>query len=160
MKKIFNFVIFLLIFCFSAFAQEEITGKDLFEKMKQLDNKEVVIVGECIGDIIKGDKNTFIVNIRTDDNYFIGTVLSKEDAEKINHLGKYEEKGDIIKIIGIFHSNCPVHSGEVDIHCANMEILKEGEVYAEKIDMKRFIVGLVLLFIMLFFTKLSFTKSV
>ena len=40
-----------------------------------------------------------------------------------------------------------------------MEILKEGEVYAEKIDMKRFIVGLVLLFIMLFFTKLSFTKS-
>jgi len=147
MRKI---IMIFMFFALTVFAQNVISGKELFEKSKLLNNKKVVIIGECIGDIIKYEDDIW-VNIKTQDGYFIGVVLNKKEAEKIKYLGRYRVKGDIIKVVGIFHSNCPVHFGEMDIHSNKIEVLQRGEIYEEKIQKKKVFLSLILSFTILFF---------
>jgi len=147
MRKIMMVFMFFIL---SVFAQNINSGKELFEKSKLLNNKKVIVVGECIGDIIKY-KDDIWVNVKTQDGYFIGVVLNKKEAEKIKYLGKYRVRGDIIKIEGIFHANCPVHFGEMDIHSNEIKVLQRGEICEEKIQRKKVFLSLILSFTILFF---------
>jgi len=147
MRKI---MLVFMFFVLTVFAQNIISGKELFEKSKLLNNKKVIVIGECIGDIIKY-KDDIWVNIKTQDGYFIGVVLNEKEAEKIKYLGRYRVKGDIIKVVGIFHANCPVHFGEMDIHSNEINVLQRGEICEEKIQKKKVFFSLILSFTILFF---------
>ncbi len=147
MRKV---IMIFMFFALTGFTHNIISGKELLEKSKLFDNKKVVVIGECIGDIIKY-KDDIWVNIKTQDGYFIGVVLNEKEAKKIKYLGRYRVKGDIIKVVGIFHANCPVHFGEMDIHSNKIEVLQRGEIYEEKIQKKKVFLSLILSFTILFF---------
>lgn len=141
---------FFLVLCLSGFTQNVIKGKELFENPEKFNNKSLTVVGECIGDFIEYNDDVWI-NIKTNDGYFLGVVINKNDVNKIKYLGRYRVKGDIIKVSGIFHANCPVHFGEMDIHSESIEVLQRGEVYSENIDKKKIFLSLILSFTTLFF---------
>ena len=146
MKKI------ILIFLFSAvlYSSEKVKIKELFEKSEFYSGKSIIIEGEAIGEKMgKGDE--IWINIKDEfENIGIGVVMSKKDSEKIENLGKYRIKGDIVRVEGIYNVNCPKHQGERDIHALKVEVIKKGEKYSEELDLEKIFLCFILLLITVF----------
>ncbi|MCS7179754.1 MAG: hypothetical protein NZ891_00150 [bacterium] len=143
MKKI---MFLLLILSFILKGSEKIIKIDeLYERGEKYDNKEVIIVGEAIGDIM-GQGNEKWVNIKDEfKDIAIGVVISKQDIEKIKNLGKYRVKGDIVKIYGTYNMKCTKHMGERDIHALRIEIIKRGEILPSEVKLSKIIISFFLL---------------
>lgn len=121
--------------------EDIIPVKVLFENPSMYDEKEVTIKGEVIGDIMREGED-FWINIK-DENMFIGVIINLSQKEKIRYTGRYKIKGDIVKISGIYHLHCPVHSGERDIHTEQLEIIDRGYEVPEVIQSNRIIVSII-----------------
>ena len=115
-----------------AASENIITVNDLIEQSVSLDNTEVTIQGEVIGEAIERGEYAWI-NINDTTNA-IGVWIKKSDTDNIRRYGDYKRKGDIIIITGVFHRACPEHGGDVDIHCANIEIVETGYNIKEHIS--------------------------
>lgn len=87
-------------------------------------NKSVELTGEAIGDIMKRGDDAWL-NVSQD-----GTVLGfwgKADLFKpITHLGDYSQAGDTIRVTGEFHTACPEHGGDMDVHITRLEVVHPG----------------------------------
>ncbi|MFN4227311.1 MAG: DNA-binding protein [Candidatus Ratteibacteria bacterium] len=143
MKKIFIFYFTIGLFLFT---ENIVNIKDLYQKSKKYDNKIVKIKGEAIGEKIKRGRE-ICINIKDEkEDYAIGVVFDKEMAEKIENLGKYKIKGDIVEIKGIYYEKCPYHLGERDIHALEIEVILKGEKYLDEIDLKKAILSFFLVF--------------
>ncbi len=119
-------VLFLFIsFCFVSlgFAQR-VTSKELIENAAGYDLKEVVYQGEAIGEALERADHCW-VNVH-DGNAAVGLWLSQDDCSKINFFGDYNTTGDTIEIKGVFHRSCTQHSGELDIHVAELRVVEQG----------------------------------
>ncbi|MGA1840235.1 MAG: hypothetical protein ACMUIU_06375 [bacterium] len=92
----------------------------LIRQMKKFNGYNVEIKGEIVGDIMKRKNGTWL-NI-DDGSESIGVWYQKHNLPRIDFIGDYKSKGDILLISGIFNSACSVHGGETDIHA--MEIIK------------------------------------
>ncbi|MDP8259829.1 MAG: DNA-binding protein [Candidatus Gygaella obscura] len=122
-KLLILFLIGCFCFGFLAFAQS-VTSGDLIEHAAQYDLKEVVYQAEAIGEAL--ERGDFCwVNAR-DKDAAIGLWLIKEDCDKIKFFGDYNTTGDIIEAKGVFHRACVEHSGELDIHVAELNIIQPG----------------------------------
>jgi hypothetical protein len=57
----------------------------------------------------------------------------------INYWGSYKERGDLIRIKGIFYKNCPVHGGR-GLHLSDLEVIEKGKKIKPKVvdEKKRF----------------------
>ncbi|MCM8771512.1 MAG: DNA-binding protein [Candidatus Omnitrophica bacterium] len=159
MKK--SFLIFLF-FIFHIYAFDLVRIKELYENAEKFDKKPVIIEGEVIGDIM-GKKDEKWINVKEEKGDFaIGVVVSKEDALKIENLGRYGIKGDIIRVKGIYNTSCIKHQGERDIHAIKIEIIKRGgklpipEISLSKIISTFILLGITYLIILLYHKK---TKS-
>ena len=143
---------FILIFLLTSilYSSEKVKIKELFENSEKYNGKSVVIEGEAIGEIIgKGEEKW--VNIKDEfEDFAIGVVINEKDAEKIEYLGRYRVKGDILRIEGIYNVNCLKHQGERDIHAVKIEVIKKGEKLKEEINFEKIVLCFILLLITIF----------
>ncbi|MEJ5187050.1 MAG: hypothetical protein WHT46_08220 [Candidatus Geothermincolales bacterium] len=133
---------------------------DLVENMEEYDGKTVSVEGEVVGDVmIRGEGAWITVN---DDPYAersleeggefagvsnigIGVWVDPDMAREIRHTGDYREKGDKVRVSGVFHRACRDHGGETDIHALSLQVLKRGYTFDRPFDWGKLAVALVLL---------------
>ena len=123
----------ILLFSTFTFANSLITGERLNAEGEQHNGKIIAFQGEAIGDIMKRGEYAW-VNLKEGD-FLIGVWMTYKDAKKIKYIGRYGSKGDCLRIEGIYNENCPEHFGEKDIHAINVEIINEGSLDKEELDM-------------------------
>lgn len=136
----------LLSACFivSAAAKEEVTEiNTLVENTKAYDQQVVTIQGEAIGEVLERGEYSW-VNI-SDGTNAIGIWMKTTDADTIKYFGDYKNIGDTVKVTGVFSRDCTEHGGDVDIHCASYEIVKEGSVVISKISHSKALTAAILL---------------
>jgi Flp pilus assembly pilin Flp len=120
---------------------------DLIENSATLDNTQVTIQGEVIGEALERGDYAWI-NI-TDTTNAIGIWIKTDDIGQIGFYGDYKHKGDVVKITGVFNKACAEHGGDVDIHCTAIEIVESGHNIAEQLPVNKVIIALALVLIAL-----------
>lgn len=143
-------LIFLIsiLFTVTCVASDNITKiNDLIEKSASLNNTEITVQGEVIGEALERGEYAWI-NINDTTNA-IGIWVKQSDVDRIKFYGDYKHKGDIVKVTGVFYKSCPEHGGDVDIHSTNIEIIKTGYEVTEEISHTKVIVTSVLFIAML-----------
>ena len=135
-------------------AESLIDINELIENAKELDELEVTVQGEAIGESMDRGNYSWI-NINDGTNA-IGIWLKKSDADKVFHYGNYKNIGDTVKITGIFHRACVEHGGEADLHSNSLEIVKGGYQVKETIVIAKVISVIVLIPLALFMLVLFF----
>ena len=119
-----------LAFALPAFAAERLTINGLIENALLLDGTEVTVEGEVLGEALERGEFAWL-NI-SDGTNAIGIWVSAADAQRVSVYGDYKHIGDTVKITGIFHRACTEHGGDIDIHCAVLEIVSAGYTVREE----------------------------
>lgn len=115
-----------------------VNGNDLIEHARFYNGKEVIYQGEAIGDkMVRGDHCW--INELGEDGIAVGIWLTDDQQRKINFLGRYETRGDLIKITGQFNQACPEHGGDMDIHASNVTLLESGYPINHELSVDRLI---------------------
>lgn len=141
----------LIIFCFiyfivnSCYAQS-LSSRELIENAKAYDGQGIVFEGEVIGDIMCRGQYCW-VNLK-DGAAAIGVWLPAEYAKIIKYKGSYKQRGDWLRVSGVFNRACPEHAGQLDIHAKEIEKIKEGEMLPQELSLKRRNLALILLVIL------------
>lgn len=124
-----------------AVAADEVTIKELISDMPAYDGKMVTITGEAVGDVMMRDGNGWVTvnddvyatrsieeggRFSGSSNIGIAVWATREELGQIEVLGGYKNKGDRVRVTGVFHRTCPEHGGDTDIHASSLEVLKPG----------------------------------
>jgi len=137
-----------LVFAPSSIAQC-VTVADLLLSPDNFDNQKVVVVGEVLGILYRGEKAW--VNIENGE-YQIGIWCETRMLENLKVTADYRHRGDIVEVIGIFHKACPEHGGDPDIHAENLAVLERGYEISREINWWLMTLSLILLALGLFLT--------
>lgn len=142
MRKLLPKIVFCLLFLLGAggvfvssgeAAKTSISG--LFANEQVYNNKEVIVQGEVL-DVLPQKTGEWI-NLR-EKNADIGVWCGKGvKVPKIEHFTGFNQKGDIIEVRGIFHSSCPDHWGEKDIHAHVIQLVRKGFRIEEEVSSKK-----------------------
>ena len=133
-----------------------VTVNDLVESTYKYNGKTVMYEGEVIGEVLERGSYSWI-NV-SDGSNAIGIWLKTEQAAKISHFGDYKHVGDTVRIIGTFSGNCSEHGGDVDIHCSEINVVKEGYSVRENIDPLKLKIAIGLLLCMVGFIFIFYRK--
>lgn len=130
--------------------------QELFENPIRYDHTMVGIKGEVVGDIINA-QGSYWINVNDDSyalksiaegerprgqNSGIGVVITEEMKEQIKHRGSYNQKGDLVEIIGEYHASCEEHNGEADIHAVEFRVIKPGYPIEHDVNMVLAVISL------------------
>jgi len=147
----------------AAHAEETVTIPELYNADESYDGSEVCFVGEAIGDIIAGNSGHVWVTIGVlqaqgelegeleselgslQTNASVSVFMTREDAEKILVLGRYNTIGTTLEITGIFHLACSEHEGLSDVHASVVNVLDAGYIVPEDPDLGLLIIGGILI---------------
>jgi hypothetical protein len=121
MRNIIFLVLFLVLNLNFAWA---VSLSDILINPDEFDGKLVEIEAEVIGEQLVNKKGGWI-NVSVG-GYNIGIFSSDPKVyDQIKHWGSYKEKGDLVRIKGIFYRNCSLHQIS-DIHLESLNIVKSG----------------------------------
>ena len=163
MVKTFKTIILMCILVFSfsiiCWAKEYSNFTELIENSKKIDNSNITLKGEAIGEAMNRGKYSW-VNI-SDGSTAMGIWIKYEQAQSIKNFGKYGYKGDIIEINGTFNRACKDHGGDMDIHASSIEIIDSGGSITIPISNNKKIIATILtvLTLTLTFSYVKYTKS-
>jgi len=133
-----------LVLCPAVLAEPiRVTSLDLMNDTLKYDGKEVVYLGEVIGQVMNRGPYSW-ANIY-DGEYGLGVYAS---AEMLNYTliwGDYDSKGDIVEVTGVFHRACAEHGADADIHAKNVRIIKGGYAVEHPISMSKVFFTMLLL---------------
>ncbi len=118
------------------YAQDVLTLEEILLNSADYDMRVVTVIGEAVGDIM-GRGQMFWVNIK-DGNLFVGVILDREQAEKVEYLGRYGVRGDLLKITGPFYISSPAQYRDMAIEARSLHIEKRGGEFAEELSLWRF----------------------
>jgi hypothetical protein len=104
----------------------------LIEHAAELDQQEVTVSGEAVGEAMNRGSHSWI-NINDSTNA-MGIWMSSSDAQKAKYFGNYKYKGDVLKVSGIFNRTCKEHGGESDIHSITLEVEETGHAEYEQVS--------------------------
>jgi hypothetical protein len=143
---------------------EHVSTQELIENAEEYDGREVVIEGEVVGDIMVRDTHAWIT-VNDDSyselsleeggaftgisNYGIGIWLPADEAEKIEVLGGYKNKGDRVRVEGVFHRADTENGGDMDVHGTYLQVLEPGYPFARPFAWKKLIFLLALFAVVL-----------
>jgi hypothetical protein len=114
---------------------QSISSTELINNAKLYDGKTVVYVGEVIGEImVRGEYAWINVN---DGKSAIGIWLPKALTKNIVSVGNYKSSGDWVEIVGVFQRACPQHGGDLDIHAQALRKISAGKTIAERLDINK-----------------------
>jgi len=139
------FLLFILTACCTIGINAAQTTRinDLVNNAKAYDTQTVTVQGEAIGEALERGDHAW-VNMNDGSNA-IGVWMSAADAKTIKTYGDYKHVGDTLKVTGVFSRSCPEHGGDVDIHCASIEIVKSGYDVKLKLSNSEIIIAAILL---------------
>ena len=146
--------IFTLLLTITCNASNAIQINQLVENAKVLDNTEVTIQGELIGEALERGEYAWI-NINDTTNA-IGVWVKQSDIDQIKFYGDYKHKGDIVKVTGTFYKACTEHGGDVDIHCSNIQIIETGHISIEELSFVKTVTTVVLIVLAFLFLTFYF----
>ena len=122
-KILFVLVLILFLGQFSLWAFSA-SLEEILSNPKDYDGKSVIVEAEVVGEVLGNDQGGWI-NI-LEQGYNIGIFSSSKDMFfPIKHWGSYKEKGDIIRIEGVFYEDCLQHNIS-DIHLESLKIISPG----------------------------------
>jgi aspartyl/asparaginyl-tRNA synthetase len=164
MAKTFKTIILIGILVFSfaipCKAKDYNNYNDLIENSKKLDNSEITLKGEAIGEAMNRGEYSW-VNI-SDGSTAMGIWIDSKQAQSIKNFGKYGYKGDIVEINGVFNRACTQHGGDMDVHASTVKIIDAGGTVTIPISNNKKAISLILslITITLIFSYFKFTKSI
>lgn len=118
--------------------EKKATVAELIEHADEFDGREITLEAEVIGDIMERGSYTWI-NI-LDETTSIGVWISTNNVNQIGITGRYKQKGDLIKVTGVFHDACLEHDGEADIHCIEIQVLQPGYKIKDSLSLNKLII--------------------
>ena len=126
------------------------TIESLFEQASLYDNRTVQIVGEVVGDRIETNNGTgncwvMLTSMDEDNSNSISVLLSAEQANQIDHYGRYGVTGTTLQVRGIYHQACGEHDGLPDLHAANSSVLAKGIEHPDLLEPVNFLPGIALI---------------
>jgi len=136
-KVLSAILLITILFVSNCRALETIKINDLIENAAAMDNREVTVQGEAIGEALERGEYAWI-NI-SDMTNAIGVWVKRSDIRPIEFYGDYKNRGDTVQITGVFHKACTEHGGDVDIHCSRIEIVETGHYTAEQLSIHKLI---------------------
>ena len=146
MKKIAAFILLMAFLLTPGLARAE-SGKELTENPTSFDGKQVMFQGEVIGIMIRGDYAW--VNL-FDSGYAVGVWSRADDARMVSSIGDYNNLGDEVEVVGIFHMACPEHGGDMDVHAESFTISSEGHAIERMPNFMIVLVSVVLAIVAIF----------
>jgi len=108
---------------------------ELLERARELDGREVEFVGEAIGESMHRGDHVWLNLL--DGRGAIGIWARRADLPQILFFGSYDERGDVLRVHGVFHRSCPEHGGDLDIHATALEVAARGELKRETLHSGR-----------------------
>lgn len=144
-------ILFILVIIPANVSAKNVTLNDLIENGKKLDNKELTLQGEAIGESLSRGEYTWI-NINDTTNA-MGIYMKTTDSDKVTMYGSHKEQGDVLEVKGTFHRACKEHGGDMDIHAKKVTIVEKGKVKDDIISKSKasLAIGLSIVTIMLGF---------
>ena len=128
------------------------TIESLFEQSSLYDGRTVQVVGEVIGDRIaandnEGDFWITLTVIDSEDKTSVSVLMSNEQANQIDHYGRYGVTGSTLQVRGTYHQACKEHDGLPDIHATNSAVLTRGSNNPDDFDFNEFLPGILTIII-------------
>jgi len=131
----------------------------LIENASTWDGRSISFAGEAVGEAMtRGGQAWLHINddaYQTRDleegrpraGYNSGQAIwaPAELARRVRRFGDYRNEGDAVRVSGEFHAACRAHGGDMDIHATDLEIVREGHVVAQQLNVTRLWIGLGLL---------------
>lgn len=111
--------------------QNSLSINELLKNYHDWDQRQVNLTGEVIGQPLF-TQNLVCIHILDHEGNAIGIWMEKIYLSEIKSFGRYRVKGDTIRLEGIFHLLCPLHSGDTDIHANKITLIKEGELISSE----------------------------
>jgi len=109
----------------------------LLTEAQKYDGSTVCIQGELVGDIFR-TRGGFWVNL-LDKNQCIGLWIPDRLHPSISRLGRYQVRGDIVRVQGIFYRHCQKHHGGTDIHVVSWQTIFPGYEDREEVTGEEFL---------------------
>lgn len=119
-----------------------VTSGELVEHPERWDGQRVSFTGEAIGSAMRRGEITWLH--LNDDAYGLATgsrpvllagynsghavIVPSQLARKVERFGAYSQRGDLVRIEGVFRSAAPEHGGDMLIEADTLEIVSAGEV--------------------------------
>jgi len=145
-----------LFFTLCTFTVYAHTLQELSDDPVSFDDTMVTFEAEVIGEPLKGNGGIWL-NLSSN-GFNIGVFLpDSEKVRAIQHFGAYNTQGDIVRVSGRFHKDCPMHH-ERDVHVQRLEVVRRGYVKSETIPKSKVIVSLILAIICLTLVGCYFLK--
>ncbi len=96
------------------------------------DKQTVQVRGEVVGDRISDEVNgdECWISLQDDDELNPVTVpilMTKEQAEVIDHYGRYGVRGTTLQVRGTYYLDCVDHQGLSDIHAEEVSVVTPGK---------------------------------
>jgi hypothetical protein len=113
---------------------------DLFQRSREMDGKEMRLVGEAVGDLMPRGEYAWL-NVLDASGMAIGVYLPKDEALKVSRVGRYFQKGDVVDLTGTFHDACSLHDGEPDIHADSLAVVEQGRPLYHPVQTSRAVLG-------------------
>lgn len=103
----------------------EFEVSDLVSAHHSLDGREVILVGEAIGEALGAHRDWKWVNVLGTADA-IGVVVPAEWVGRIDRFGDYQEFGSLVRVEGILNIACAEHGGDLDVHAIALEVVEPG----------------------------------
>lgn len=118
-----------------------VDSAELVEHPDRWDGQRVSFTGEAVGSAMDRGREAWLhVN---DDAYGLETgakaltragynsghavLVPTALAQKVTRFGSYKERGDIVRVEGVFRSASPEHGGDMIIEADTLEIVRAGQ---------------------------------
>ncbi len=124
------------------------TINTVFDQAALYQNKTIQVYGEVIGDRIVADEDQgsywiTLTETSEEDSATISVLLSAEQADQIEHYGRYGVTGTTLQVRGTFNQACMEHDGLPDIHATSSAVLSRGSEHPDEFEPREFVPGVI-----------------
>ena len=128
------------------------TIEDILAETSLHDGRIVQFVGEAIGDRVLDDASgkycwVTVESMADGSDANISVYMTVEQAEQIDHFGRYGVTGTTLQIRGTFNQACSNHEGLVDVHATNVGVMARGVEHPDTLNLSNFGFGIFLIIV-------------
>ena len=127
----------------AAFAEPTTTIVGLTNAGQQINGQKVVVKGEAVGDILNAEDGYKWLMLQ-DGGASISVRVTNADAQKITHLGRYNQVGTTVEVSGVFALDCNQHDGLTDLHAETLKVLDPGHELESQLNIHEIEIGALL----------------
>lgn len=121
---------------------QTMTIAQLIEQAPDVNETTVILEGEAILEPLERGEYVWI-NIN-DRSGALGLWMSADLADRVSRYGKYDMRGDLLRIEGVFYRACEEHGGDMDVHVRTLSVIKAGYPIKHPVDVWRFTIAVIL----------------